>query len=93
MSTLPTPEQVAVKLCDTIPPAWITYAGSPERHESRGFAALFDHDDGNQLALNAGCPGPDGTQERLDLITTYIDAISAEIIDRYVKAHVLTQRK
>lgn len=87
-----TPQQVATRLCDGLPIDTLMYAADPARMEFRGFAALGDRDDHNMLAVDAGCPEPDGTQERFALIETYFTAISAEIIDRYVKAVVLKKR-
>jgi len=87
-----TPAEVAATFCDDLPLSDLLYAGDPARREYRGFAAVGDLDDHNQLALNAGMPGPDGTQERLDLINACCEAISAEIITRYV-AEVRKDRK
>ncbi len=56
------------------------YAASPDRGESRGFAAVHDFTDANELLLEAGCPAPDGTQARLDDINTVITAITAALI-------------
>lgn len=80
------PADVATALCDAISLSDLMHAGAPERGRYRGFAALGELDDHNQLAINHGMPELNGTPERIDLINTYADAISAEIISRYVTA-------
>ncbi|WP_198529938.1 hypothetical protein [Geminisphaera colitermitum] len=79
----PTPDVFAARAIGELTDEHIAYAGDPARGEYRGFAALGDLMDHNQFLLNCGCPAPDGTQERLDLINDYAAAITTAIIAHY----------
>lgn len=88
-----TPAQVATVLCDRLSVDDLKYCGDPARGIYRGFPALGDREDHNQLAVDAGMPELNGTPERIDLMSSYVDAISAEIISRYVATYVLPARR
>jgi hypothetical protein len=59
------------------------YSASSARGTHRGFSAVHDFTDANQLLLDSGCPAPDGTSERMNDLGLVIAAITNSLIANY----------
>jgi hypothetical protein len=63
----------------------LMYAADPARGADRGFAAVGELLDHNALAVSVGCPAPNGTQKRLDVMGEVFAAITEAMIARFTQ--------
>lgn len=67
----------------------VMFAGDPERGEFRGWPSLEERvGDAEQLALDCGLPEPDGSEERTALVSEYLAALTAALIEPWESREV-----